>query len=170
MNVFVATKIGQGMRNNDFSFVPEGELVRFGLTCDGGSVDDACGCSRSMTGMSCHKATTTVLIVDKDITRERYFDAIRKSFKSAGWAGLMSKKELDNTVKEEGDELLGLASGLKKDVVYEIRGDRIVARGPADSLRDVTEYNPPIPARKARKTTRKSRKTPAVRSQLKGVK
>ena len=174
MNIFVATKVGQGMRKNDFSYVPEGELVRFGTKCDGGTVDDHCGCSRSMVGVRNHKATTTVLVVDKDITREQYLDAIRKSFKSAGYARVMSAKALDDAVKEDGEHLLGIAAKLAPGFVYEIRGNRIGARGSYDKLSDpsVLERLQKLttPSSRTRKLARKPRKRIGASSQLKGLK
>jgi hypothetical protein len=170
MKVFVSTKVGQGMRENDFSFVPEGELVMFGSRCDGGSVDDECGCSRSLVGMSSLKATTTFMVVEKDITKEQYLDSLRKSFTRSGWAKVMGKKGLDDHIKAMGGELLRMASGLKAGFVYEIRGNRILARASADELRSVVEYNPPIPPpRKTRKAPRKTRKTSGISSQVKGI-
>jgi hypothetical protein len=59
MKVFVSTKDGQGIRNNDFSWTNEGELVKFALECDGEKIDGKCGCRRSMSGFDTHKATTT---------------------------------------------------------------------------------------------------------------
>jgi len=68
MKVLVSTTDTQGHRKNDFNFVPEGELLHFGGRCDGGHTDDNCGCSRSMSGLICHKATTTMKVVNhKDI-------------------------------------------------------------------------------------------------------
>lgn len=67
MKVLVATKEGQGIRGNDFCWVPENEIVHFGFECDGGSVDDHCGCRRAMVGIDCSKATTTMKVVDLEV-------------------------------------------------------------------------------------------------------
>lgn len=58
MKVFVATKEGQGLRENDFSHTDEGELVLFSYGCDRDkdNVDGGCGCRRGMNGFNTLKA------------------------------------------------------------------------------------------------------------------
>lgn len=84
MLVLVATRETQGDRDNDFCFVPEGELVRWGTECSGATVDDYCGCRRSMVGFDCHKATTTMKVVDVDITPEEYVAKYKQSLVDCG--------------------------------------------------------------------------------------
>ena len=57
MRVLVATKKTQKQRENDFSFVPENELLYFGSQCSGEKVDGSCGCKRSLVGVKCLMAT-----------------------------------------------------------------------------------------------------------------
>ncbi|MBI4473737.1 MAG: hypothetical protein HY646_13805 [Acidobacteria bacterium] len=60
----VSTKLTQGQRANDFSFVPEGELVFAGFKCTGERPDDRCGCARSLCGAISQKATTTFVVAE----------------------------------------------------------------------------------------------------------
>lgn len=57
-----ATKMTQGQRSNDFFHADEGEAVYIGMTCDGATTDDRCGCARSFSGVKTYKATTTARI------------------------------------------------------------------------------------------------------------
>lgn len=56
MKVMVATREGQGFRENDFSWTKENELVGFTSECDGETIDGNCGCRRSMSGFDTHTA------------------------------------------------------------------------------------------------------------------
>jgi hypothetical protein len=89
LKVFVSTQETQGQRENDFNFVPEGELVMFGmLTCSNEHADDGCGCARSMCGTLTHLATTTMKVVE--YTGETSLaDTILTSLKESGWIGSM---------------------------------------------------------------------------------
>jgi len=61
--IFVATRQTQGQRDNDFCFVPEGEIVTFPVfTCTGEEADGACGCRRSLCGVHSSTGTTTVKV------------------------------------------------------------------------------------------------------------
>jgi len=64
IKALVATKQTQGQRKNDFCFVPEGEPVFWACECDVGSVDDDCGCHRSLCGVETLKTTTTFKVVE----------------------------------------------------------------------------------------------------------
>jgi hypothetical protein len=87
MKVLVATKDTQGRRQNDFCFVPEGELVTFPtFECTSGTVDDHCGCGRSMTGVRCRKATTTFKVVEMaGMTPARLARVIMQSQRAGGF-------------------------------------------------------------------------------------
>jgi hypothetical protein len=65
MKVLGSTPHTQGIYDNDFKYVPDGELVWPPReVCDGGSVDDACGCRRAWCGSLSHKGTTTAIVLD----------------------------------------------------------------------------------------------------------
>src|ERR1700738_1254546 len=65
MKIFVSTTKTQGQRNDDFCFVPEGEIVTFGvLLCSDPVKADQCGCNRSLCGIVSDAATTTMKVID----------------------------------------------------------------------------------------------------------
>jgi len=84
MKVLVSTKETQGQRKNDFCFVPEGEILRFGFECDNEGIDSRCGCRRSMSGIFCHKATTTFKVVDLPIAESDFIQKIQDSVIKSG--------------------------------------------------------------------------------------
>ncbi|KQO98446.1 DUF7715 family protein [Leifsonia sp. Leaf264] len=71
MKILTATDRTQGTADNDFTWVDEGEILTLGFVCgrDQSNPDGGCGCGRSFSGAVCHKATTTALVVDTDMTR-----------------------------------------------------------------------------------------------------
>ena len=81
MKIVVATKQTQGKRDNDFSFVREGEIVYPSWTCTSGSADDHCGCRRCLTGVKHGKGTTTVKVVESPLSRAQYEHAIMLGIK-----------------------------------------------------------------------------------------
>ena len=68
MKLLVSTRETQGKRASDFCFVPDGEFVVPGHMCGDEKPDDSCGCRRSMVGVYCHKATTTVKVVNSTMS------------------------------------------------------------------------------------------------------
>ena len=89
LKVFVSTNETQGQRTNDFNFVPEGELLMFGMmTCSNEQADDSCGRTRSMSGTLTHLATTTMKVVEYN-GEESLADRILTSLKESGWIGSM---------------------------------------------------------------------------------
>jgi hypothetical protein len=67
MNVLTASTQTHGWRDNDFCWTVEGELVVFPpIECGRGSIDDVCGCRRSMAGLVSHRATTTIEVTDRE--------------------------------------------------------------------------------------------------------
>jgi len=85
VKVLVATEKTQGARENDFCFVPEGEMVTFGYECEGEATDGPCGCRRSLVGVECRKATTTMRVLDLAITRSKLEETCRHSLKQGGF-------------------------------------------------------------------------------------
>jgi hypothetical protein len=123
MKVLVSTKEGQGKRKNDFSFVPEGELLTLGLECDGESVDGSCGCRRSLCGVECHKATTTFKVEDRVLTKEKYINILQKSLSDGGWFK-DNPKECRNAAITDAECLLQVANHFSTGIVIERRGER----------------------------------------------
>jgi hypothetical protein len=128
IKVLVATKETQGERKNDFFFANEGELVGFCSECDGGGVDDKCGCHRSMSGFESNKATTTMKVVEMNITKDEFAKKLRESLEKSGWLKLMTKKEADAWVKEDTDVLLVAIDPFPVGSIVEKRGDKIQSR------------------------------------------
>jgi len=86
IQIFVSTKETQGQRENDFCFVPEGEIVNLkSLTCSNETVDGHCGCKRSLYGIKCLKSTTTMKVALFDGSIADLAEVILKSLKQGGW-------------------------------------------------------------------------------------
>ena len=116
MHVLVATKETQGRRDNDFSFVPEGELIKRPSTCSNGTADDSCGCSRALSGVACHQSTTTVKVADiPGFTATAYKDILLASEENAGWF------PSDETIAKEAHVLLDAADDYEVGDVLEYR-------------------------------------------------
>ena len=129
MKVFVSTTEQQGRRANDFCFVPDGELVTFAMECDGEAVDGPCGCRRSMSGVECHKATTTFQVVDRDdIDDADLFQTIYESYERGGWVKLCGERECERYAKADAEQIMDLARAFPVGAVLEKRGDLIQTR------------------------------------------
>jgi hypothetical protein len=115
VRIIVATKEKQGEKEGDFCFVPEGEIVMVG-DCD--CLHEGCDCSRSMVGIVCKMGTTTMMVVESDLTREDFRRQIREA--NEGFEGL----GVDGSVYEEqADALLELAKQFKTGAVIERSGE-----------------------------------------------
>jgi hypothetical protein len=126
MKILIATKDTQGKRKNDFCFVPEGEpVIPPWITCSNEKADDSCGCQRSMSGIFCHKATTTVKVFDAAITSEELKWAVIKSYVDAGWP---VDARTPTMVSDLVDELLAEADKHRTETVLEFRDGRFAAR------------------------------------------
>lgn len=124
MRFLVATRLTQGQRKNDFCFAKEDELVRFGTECDGEKVDGACGCRRSMIGMESSKGTTTMKVVDLDLSRGDLFKRMNQSFIKSGWGAIVD----DKLVAQDVDEIIRIAEFFPLGSVIEKRGSHYGAR------------------------------------------
>ena len=86
INVIVSTSKTQKQRANDFCFVPENEIVMFWKIPDK-DIDnpaDSYSWARSVFGVKCHTATTTVKVVESAMTREEYRDKYFEGWKRTG--------------------------------------------------------------------------------------
>lgn len=122
MKVLIATKETQGRRANDFNWTNEGELVTFPtFECSRGFVDDDCGCHRSMSGTESLKATTTVQVVERDITIEdltkRFLDMLREG----KWDKISRGTELIRKAKEMAEEIIEVTEPFPPGVILERR-------------------------------------------------
>ena len=123
MKLIVATKELQGQRRNDYCWATEGEPVTFGMECDGESVDGRCGCKRAMVGCTSSKATTTLKVVESELTPEAHDKVVYDHLNDAGWF----KMEPDNAknvawAARDGAELRRMAAFFKVGDILEKRG------------------------------------------------
>lgn len=120
MRAWFSTLKTQGHRNNDFSFVPEGELVYPSMVCDRDerAPDNNCGCARSVGGLVCHKATTTFVIgeFDGDLVKE-----IKKSLVDAGYNNDFVKKY----APEIAEQIFAVSALHPVGTVMERRGEDV---------------------------------------------
>lgn len=132
MNAFTATNKTQGVRENDFCWTVEGELVVFPpIECDCGTIDDGCGCKRAMAGLASHRATTTVEVTDRqDLTCKEYGTLIIDGLKSQGYLDdeLLKDPEVQEWAELTVDELVHLAGRFAPGTVLERRGNHLQVR------------------------------------------
>lgn len=120
MKIIVATSETQGQRPGDFNFVPDGEVV---IVSDCDCLHEGCECSRSMVGVICGKGTTTMKVVESDITREAYHCLVREANESYGKIGVN-----EAIFNEQADALLELATEFKAGAVIERNGEDFEVR------------------------------------------
>ena len=97
IKVLVSTLSTQGDVPGDYSFVPDGELVgRYGVVCSGErpTGHGGCGCGRGFGGFTTHRATTSAMVVERDITVVQWRDAAHRMLRETGWSGLLTDVEL----------------------------------------------------------------------------
>jgi hypothetical protein len=125
MKVLTATAAGQGKRTNDFDHTIEGELVWIGDVCatDRRNPDGGCGCGRSFSGLSSHRATTTAMVRNLPMSRDDFVTALNGYFESAGY-GVVPRHEL----KIEVDWVLRFAANLAEGTIIERRLDMLGTR------------------------------------------
>jgi hypothetical protein len=120
MKIIVATSEMQGQRPGDFNFVPDGEVV---IVSDCDCLHEGCDCIRSMVGVNCGKGTTTMKVVESDLTREQYRRLIGGA--KQGYADL----GVDESVfDEQADALLELAAEFTAGAVIERNGEDFEVR------------------------------------------
>ncbi len=127
--VMVATKETQGRRKNDFCWATEGEILRFGMECDGEEVDGGCGCRRSLVGVDSMKATTTAKVVEMPgIDEKSLATIVGASLTKAGWGHLAPKEDFERYAADDAAELLRIAATFNEGDVIEKRGETIQTR------------------------------------------
>jgi hypothetical protein len=127
MKVLVATKDGQGIRKNDFCWVPEGEIVHFGFECDGDKddIDGHCGCRRAMVGLECAKATTTMKVAEVPAKKREIVARLKKHYRE-DWK--MKAKAAEKIVRDEMKDLADVVATFPLGAVIEKRGDTFQIR------------------------------------------
>jgi hypothetical protein len=123
MKMLVATNKTQGTRKNDFFSAEEGEPVLFPtMECERGTVDDKCGCKRSMCGLYSRKATTTIEVVEATISRDELLKRVRNMI-ATSWG-----EELVKYAEDFVEENLQIANQMPVGSVLERRGSKISTR------------------------------------------
>lgn len=130
--LFVSTKQTQGERPNDFSYVPEGELVTFAFECDNEQIDGSCGCRRSMGGVESSGATTTFRVEEVELDEIQLANQIFKGLEKGGWVGLMGGASAGRMAYEDARALIATAAQFEVGDIVEKRGDGFVLRRAAD--------------------------------------
>lgn len=123
MKVLVATSQTQGTRPGDFTYCVEGELVTVGLVCSSDRSDPArgaCGCGRAFAGLNSHRATTSAIVKEVDLSCDDYVEALRSSLLQQGWP-------IDD-VGELAASLADLAESMSAGTVVGRLGDDIQIR------------------------------------------
>jgi len=120
MKILVATGQTQGQRPGDFAWVDEGEIAALPTQCD--NVGGSCGCDRSFAGTVSHRATTTAMVVERDLDEDEYRGLLVKAYRASGW-----------TLAEIGErrlveDLIDVALAHPAGTVLEKRGPRIQPR------------------------------------------
>ena len=123
MKLLVATRQSQGTRGNDFSFTNEGEIVIFGSECDREAVDGKCGCKRSLVGIDSSKATTTLKVVEIDITLFDLTEKIYISLSNNGWVMSGKEKEMRAYSNMIACKLQSIADNFPVNAIIERRGE-----------------------------------------------
>ena len=131
MKVIVATEETQGQRAGDFCWCTEGELVTIPLEiCDVDTAegpDGRCGCSRSWSGLSTHKGTTTAAVRRLDgLTVDELTAVLRVHLEECDEPG----SDLDALAAEHAARLAEVAAGHDPGTVLEIRMGVISPRRP----------------------------------------
>ncbi|MDT5065484.1 MAG: hypothetical protein QOK02_1639 [Mycobacterium sp.] len=128
MKILVATALTQGMASNDYHYCVEGELVWIQEPCARGrdEPDSGCGCGRGFAGAASHRATTTAIVVESEMTPHDMVLAFETSLGDGGWPTAWAR--------DVTDENLELAARLPTGTVIERRLDAFCVR--AETLSD----------------------------------
>ncbi len=132
MKVLTATNQTQGWRDSDFCWTVEGELVLLPpLECERASIDDDCGCRRSMAGLVSHRATTTIKVADREeLDPDTYFIVISDGLEGQGYVTkkLMEDPDVNEWLGDVTNELMGIAEPFAVGTILERRGDLVTVR------------------------------------------
>jgi hypothetical protein len=139
MKVLVSTRLTQGHRDNDFCFVREGELVYFGSECSGEKADGRCGCKRSLVGVKCLKATTTMKVVDADLDENDLAAAIHRAWIKGGWFQRLDDRRIRGHAVSMARKLIRIAGAHRVGTILERRASLFQPRSAAQRLSSVAK-------------------------------
>lgn len=121
MKIYTATERTQGQRAGDYHWCVEGEIVvPLLVVCDRDrdDPDGGCGCGRGWSGLNSHKATTTAMVRDLDMTEADYTEAVRSSLGQMGWYPRIID---DATLQDLLDDATELANTFPVGAILETR-------------------------------------------------
>jgi hypothetical protein len=127
MRLAVATNLDQGRRANDFCFCFDGELVILGIVCarDQADPDGGCGCGRAFSGLSSHKATTTAVVREVDLTYDDLVLAVQSYLEQSGWSAIGVD---DDSARALAEEMVDLGQQFDEGTFLERRLDDVRPR------------------------------------------
>jgi len=145
MKILVATRDTQGYREDDFSFVPDGEIVMPHYICDrdqhAAPGDPGCGCARSLTGITCLKSTTTFKVAEVNMEMVGLYNVFFNALTVGGYVNARSKNEMLRRATLWADEIFRVAQRFPVGAVLELRNGHYDLRelAPTNALRDENE-------------------------------
>ena len=101
MKILVATGHTQGTNPGDYHYCVERELVWIQEPCDRDRLDPdgPCGCGRGFAGAASHRATTTAMVVETEMTREDVVLAFDTSLGDGGWPRSWAEDVADDNLE-----------------------------------------------------------------------
>ncbi len=123
MKILVATGHTQGTSPNDYHHCVERELVWIQEPCDWDLRDPQgpCGCGRGFAGAASHRATTTAMVVESDMTRDDVVLAFETSLTDGGWPLAWAE--------DVADDNLAIAAQLPVGAIITRQLDNVMLRG-----------------------------------------
>ena len=123
MKILVATGHTQGTNPGDYHYCVERELVWIQEPCDRDRLDPGgpCGCGRGFAGAASHRATTTAMVVETEMTREDVVLAFDTSLGDGGWPR--------SWAEDVADDNLEIAAQLPVGTIITRRLDDFFLRG-----------------------------------------
>lgn len=101
MKILVATGHTQGTNPDDYHYCVERELVWIQEPCDRDRLDPGgpCGCGRGFAGAASHRATTTAMVVETEMTRDDVVLAFDTSLGDGGWPRSWAEDVADDNLE-----------------------------------------------------------------------
>ena len=96
------------------------------IECGRGSIDDDCGCRRSMAGLVSQRATTTIKVVAREeLDPSTYLALISDGLTKQGYVTeeLRTNPDVNEWLRDLTDELMSVANAFEVATVLERRGD-----------------------------------------------
>ncbi|MDT5010974.1 MAG: hypothetical protein QOH57_2591 [Mycobacterium sp.] len=101
MKILVATGLTQGTSPDDYHYCVERELVWIQDPCPKDRHDPAgpCGCGRGFAGAASHRATTTAMVVESEMSRDDVVLAFSTSLPDGGWPLAWAEEIADDNLE-----------------------------------------------------------------------